>query len=64
MKIKRTFDTTQATYDLLELTDQEFSILCKAYEHYMYYIRHCPPAEEDSMWQKMRKLMEERITIF
>ena len=63
MKIKRTLETKSAIYDLTELTDEEFSILCKAYEHYMFYIRHCPPAEEDSMWQKMRKLQEERIII-
>ena len=63
MKIKRTLDTTKATYDLIELTDEEFNILCKAYEHYMFYIRHCPPSEEDSMWQKMKKLSEERITV-
>ncbi len=63
MKIKRTLDTKQASYDLLELNDEEFSTLVKSYGHYMYYIRHCPPAENDSMWQKMQKLMEDRITI-
>jgi hypothetical protein len=61
MKIKRTLDTTNANYDLLELTDKEFNLLVRAYEHYMFYTRHCPPSEDDSMWQKMRKISEERI---
>lgn len=63
MKVKRTLDTSDATYDLLELTDKEFYILVRAYENYMHYIRHCPPAEDDEMWNKMRKLSEEKITI-
>lgn len=63
MKIKRTLNTNSATYDLQDLTDEEFSILCKAYEHYMFYIRHCLPTDKDAMWQKMNKLQEERITI-
>ena len=63
MQIKRILDTTKASYDLISLNDEEFSILCKAYEHYMFYIRHCPPAESDSMWNKMKKLQEDRISI-
>ena len=64
MKIKRTLDAHKALYDLIELNDEEFTMLCKAYEHYMFYIRHCPPADEDSMWNKMKKLLEDRITIY
>lgn len=56
-------DTTDATYDLTELTDAEFNVLIKAYEHYMFYIRHCPPREDDSMWSKMQKLSKDRITV-
>lgn len=63
MQIKTTLNTKDATYDLTGLTNQEFSVLCKAYEHYMYYIRHCPPDENDSMWSKMRKILGEKITI-
>lgn len=63
MKIKRTLNTETATYDLTELTDKEFTMLVKSYENYMFYIRHAEPSEEDSMWQKMKKLMEDRITV-
>lgn len=63
MKITRKLDTSSATYDLTGLTDKEFNTLCRAYEHYMSYIRHAPPAEDDSMWRKMLTLQEDRVTI-
>lgn len=63
MKIKRTLDTKQASYDLLDLNDEEFSLIVRAYEHFMYYIRHCPPAENDSMYQKMKQLIDEKIIV-
>lgn len=64
MKIIRTLNTSSASYDLMELTDKDFNTLCHAYEFYMHHIRHCPPAENDELWKKMRKLQEEKITIF
>lgn len=63
MQIKRTIDTSTATYDFLGVSQQDFNILFNAYEHYMSYIRHAPPAEDDALYNKMRKLMEDRITI-
>lgn len=63
MEIKRTLDTSCAKYDLTNLTDKEFITLIKAYEHYLRYIQHAPPAEDDSMWNKMQTLEKDRITV-
>lgn len=63
MKIKRTLDTSTATYDFLEVSESDFNTMFKAYEHYMAYIRHAPPAEDDALYNKMRKLQEDRITV-
>lgn len=63
MEIKRTLDVSTAKYDLTNLSDEEFITLVKAYEHYLCYIHHAPPREDDSMWNKMQALEKERITI-
>lgn len=63
MNIKRTLDTKAATYDFIGVTDEEFNLLYAAYMHYANYTRHCPPAEDDCLFNKMKKLMEDRITI-
>lgn len=63
MEIKRKLDTSNASYDLTNLTDAEFTMLYKAYEYYANYTRHAPPSDEDSMWSKMQRLMNDRITI-
>lgn len=63
MEIKRILDTSTAKYDLLNLNQKEFDMLVNAYQHYMYYIQHAPPSDEDSMWEKMQKIVHSSITI-
>lgn len=63
MKIKRTLNTAEATYDFLEVSENDFNTMFRAYEHYMSYIRRAPPAEDDTLYNKMRKLQEDRITV-
>ena len=63
MKITRTLDTKSATYDIIGISDEDFNMLCRSYERYMYEMRHCPPADDDILWQKMNQLQKDRITI-
>ena len=64
MEIKRTLNRENAKYDLLGLDNKDFTTLCRAYEHYMFYIRHCPPSETDSMWQKMQKVEADMVKVY
>lgn len=56
MQIKRTIDTTKATYDLIGLTSEEFNRVYSSYQQYMYRIRQ--DDEGDLLMQKMRKMAD------
>ena len=57
MKIKRTLETANATYDIMELTKQEFKNLVFCYEKQMY-IWHNRQPEGDELLDKLKQMVD------
>lgn len=64
MKITRKIDTTDATYSLDQLNQEQFRFLLRATEHYLRYTHHCIPDAISPLGELMDKLnkMEESST--
>lgn len=56
MQIKRTIDTTNATYDLVGLSRQQFSRLFSAYEHEHFKLHNGFHPENDELLTKFEEI--------
>ncbi len=64
MRITRKIDKEQASYDLLELKHIDILTIKRALDHFASYTRHCPPAEDDELYNKITKILDfEQVTI-
>jgi len=64
MKVKRTIETINATYDILDLSERQFKDLLHCYEKQMYIYCNRQIPENDELLNKLKKMAESNITIF
>lgn len=66
MKIERMFDVSNATYNLLELSNEQFKFLYKALDSYLFITHHCLPLEGElgELHSKIEKIRDsQNLTI-
>lgn len=67
MNIKRTIDTSKATYDIGGLDDEQFSFILQSLHHYCSYtMRHIPDDESTplgNLMSKLNKMKNSSVTI-